>query len=95
MGLVTVYFFSLGSYIPLFLVGLVVGGLSYCIFFSSGSYIPVSLVLLFKRGGWGVLEDPPRLWIGEVFSLSVESQIMVAEPVLADAFPYLSYSGII
>ena len=91
MGLVTVYFFSSGSYIPFFLVGPVVGGLSYCIFFSSGSYIPLSSVLLYERRGWGVLEDPPRLWIGDVFSLSVESQIMVAsESVLADALPYLS-----
>ena len=48
-----------------------------------------------KRGGC-VLKDPPRLRIGEVFSLSVGSQIMVAsEPVLEDALPYLLNSGII
>ena len=41
------------------------------------------------------LEDLPRLVIGEVFSLSVGSLIMVApEPVLADTLPYLSNSGI-
>ena len=43
-----------------------------------------------------VLKDPPGLRVGEVFSLSVGSLIMVApEPVLADALPYLSNSGII
>ena len=50
---------------------------------------------IFRKKG-GVLKDPPRLRIDEVFSLSVESRIMVAlEPVLADALPYLSNSGII
>ena len=43
-----------------------------------------------------VLKDPPRLLIGELFSLSVGSRIMVApDPVLADDLPYLSNSGII
>ena len=48
VGLVTVYFFILGSYIPLSLIGpfvaageiveyLLLGGISYCVFFSSGS----------------------------------------------------------
>ena len=49
-----------------------------------------------RPGGGFVLKVPPRLLIGEVFSLSVGSQIMVAPgPVLADALPYLSNSGII
>ena len=40
--------------------------------------------------------SPPRLWIREVSSLFVGSRIMVApEPVLGDALPYLSNSGII
>ena len=59
--------------------------------------IPLSLVLPFSRKGGGcILKDPPRLRMGEDFSLSVGSWIMVAlEPVLTDALPYLSNSGII
>ena len=59
---------------------------------------PISLspwFSFFQKGGY-VLEDPPRLQIGEFFSLSVGIRIMVApEPVLADALPYLSNSGFI
>ena len=76
---------------------LLLGGLIVTVyFFSSGSYIPFSLVVLFKRGRGVCPGGPTQTSIGEVFSLSIEIQIMVAsEPVLADALPYLSNSGII
>ena len=70
-------------------------GLVNVYFFISGPTSP-SPWFSFLKEGVCVLEDPPRLRIGKVFSLSGESPIMVAlEPVMADALPYLSNSGII
>ena len=64
------------------------------IFWWLGTFIPLSLVLPFsKRKGDG-LKDPPRLQSGEVFSLEI-GLWLPPEPVLADALPYLSNSGII
>ena len=60
--------------------------------------LPTSCLVLpfFQKRGGGVLEDPPILRIGEIFSLSVGILIMVApEPVLANARPHLLYSGFI
>ena len=78
---------------------LLLGGLSYCIlvfFLAQGPTSPSPWFSFLKEGGLCVLEEPPRLRIGEVFSLSIENQIMVAwEPVMTDALPYLSNSGII
>ena len=71
-------------------------GLVTVYFLARGPTFPPHWWSFLKEGGVCVLEDPPRLRIGEVFSLSIESRIMVAsEPVLADALPYLSNSGII
>ena len=70
------------------------GELYYVYFVSSGSYIPLSLVLPFEKRG-GVCPGGPTE-ISDSLSLSVRSWIMVSpEPVLADALPYLLYSGII
>ena len=67
-----------------------------CIFWWLGAFIPLSLVLPFSKRKGCVLKDPLRLQAGEVFSLSVGNQNMVPpEPILADALPYLSNSGII
>ena len=47
----------------------------------------------FKKGPC-VLENPPKLSIGDVFLYLLEVGIMVsAEPFLADTFSYLSNSG--
>ena len=65
----------------------------YVILLARGPISPSPWFSFAKKGG---LEDPPRLQTGKVFSLSVGSVIMVApEPALADALPFLSYSGFI
>ena len=66
-----------------------------CIFCWLGTFSPSPWFSLFQKKG-AVLNDSLLLQAGEVFSISVGSRIMVAlEPVLADALPYLSNSGII
>ena len=75
---------------------LLLGELNYCIFCQLRVLHPPLLGSPFKKKGGCVLEDPTRLWIGEVLLYLLEVYNYGSpEPVLADALPYLSYSDFI